>query len=280
MKKIIVPTDFSPAATNAFAYAKALAVHTNRPLKIVHVTHPGSNVSVTMPDISILRETQEARMKQFLKRRTEENTDDILTKLELESEVIIGFPAEELVKMSKQDDCDFIIMGTTGEKGLLNNLLGTISSAVSQKAHCPVWLIPPNKTFTGIDNLLYAGNYESADKNMLHEIIDISATFDSVVHLVHVHDPEENKEDWKFEELMLKQLFREAVPKNFPLDLHTVKRDSFWRGINEYAVEKNVDLIVMVTRHRTLWERLTHTSMTKEMILNAEIPLLVLHLED
>ena len=280
MKKIIVPIDFSTVSENAFAYAYAFAEFSKRSIKVVHIGQTENLVVATLPSyLDKLRNAQKRKLDQFAKKWQDDRYAKNEKVLAIEQEVVIGNPAKEIIRMSKQEDCDFIIMGTTGAKGTLRNFLGTISTTVSQKADCPVWLIPPNISFMGFDNILYAGNYESAETKTLDAIIKLSDVFDSSIHLVHINNPEKNSLDWKFEELILEQLFKKKAAK-FDLKLHTVHHDSFWQGINEYVFQKGVDLIVMVTHRRKFWDRLYHKSMTKSMLLHTKVPLLILHLED
>ncbi|MFT5166707.1 MAG: nucleotide-binding universal stress UspA family protein [Saprospiraceae bacterium] len=41
-----------------------------------------------------------------------------------------------------------------------------------------------------------------------------------------------------------------------------------------------MDLIVVVTKHRSFWEGLRTKSITKEMVFHTKVPLLILHLDD
>lgn len=280
MKKIIVPIDFSAASKNAFAYACAFVENSKHTLKVVHIGEIESLIGVTLPSfIDEIRNRQKRKLDQFVKEWQVDRYAKNEKVFVIEQEVVMGKPAKELIRMSKEEDCDFIIMGTTGSKGPLQNFLGTISTSVSQKAHCPVWLIPPSVSFVGFDSILYAGNYESAETKTLNAIIKLSNDFESKIHLVHINNPEKNSLNWKFEELILDQLFKKKAA-DLHVELHTVHHESFWQGINEYVLQKGIDLIVMVTHHRKFWDRLYHKSMTKSMLLHTKVPMLVLHLED
>jgi nucleotide-binding universal stress UspA family protein len=52
-----------------------------------------------------------------------------------------GFPVEELINAGK--DADMIVLGSRGAGGFTRLLMGSTASQVSQHAHCPVLIVPP-----------------------------------------------------------------------------------------------------------------------------------------
>jgi nucleotide-binding universal stress UspA family protein len=59
----------------------------------------------------------------------------------LKSKVIIGEPADEIIKYANNEKIDLIIMGTTGLGGVKKFVFGSVARNVSEKAPCPVMLI-------------------------------------------------------------------------------------------------------------------------------------------
>jgi nucleotide-binding universal stress UspA family protein len=50
----------------------------------------------------------------------------------------IGYPAEQIERVAKEEDCDLIVLGSRGMGGLKSLLLGSISDSVIHAVHCPV----------------------------------------------------------------------------------------------------------------------------------------------
>jgi nucleotide-binding universal stress UspA family protein len=277
MKKIIIPTDFSDTAANAYAYARELCEITNSDLKTVHVFHPSADDNLMLPTtLTELRMTQEKKLDQFTN-RSEKGKESVTTLVE--KEVRMGFAADEIISLSKEEDTDFILMGTTGSGGILENLVGSVSSTVAQNAQCPVWLIPPNTTFTGIKNILFAGDYETATDEMIDEIMGLAYTFGADVHLVHVNETGNHKRDSRLEETVMDRLFEKRIPE-FMMKFVTIEGDTTWKALQRYASDYDIDLVVTVTMRRSFWDQLFHKSTTKAMVLHATKPLLVLHVDD
>ncbi len=280
MKKIVVPVDFSKVSRNALLYAENLSAATQNPLKVINVCHPtGDSLdSTTVSQIDDILKERKKQLEQFVHRAgpggpRPSQVDDVAT--DIDSEVIAGFAKSEIINQSKKEDTEMILMGTTGESNTISNLLGSISTAVSQNAHSPVWLVPPKATYNGIENILYASNYDAADGTLLNKITNLAAQFEANIHLVHVNDKKGN-DGGEFEGFVLEQLFKKKNPK-LNLKVTTVQADSAWGGLMDYAQQNEIDLIALVTRHRSFWEKLRHQSTTKKMVLGAVAPMLVMH---
>ena len=68
-----------------------------------------------------------------------EKMDDNIS---LNSKVIIGNPADEIIKFADDEKVDLIIMGTTGLAGVSKfKAIGSVARSVSEKAKCPVMLV-------------------------------------------------------------------------------------------------------------------------------------------
>jgi len=77
-------------------------------------------------------------------------------------------------------------------------------------------------------------------------------------------------------ELVLEKLFENKAPE-LTFQMISVTNKSVEKGLREYALENNIDLLVNVTKERKFWDNLLHRSVTKQLVLNAKTPLLVLH---
>jgi nucleotide-binding universal stress UspA family protein len=69
---------------------------------------------------------------------------DVTDGLGIESEVLVGEPADALVRVSA--DLDLLVMGSRGYGPRLGVLLGSVSRQVTMKAECPVLVVPRGST--------------------------------------------------------------------------------------------------------------------------------------
>jgi nucleotide-binding universal stress UspA family protein len=59
----------------------------------------------------------------------------------LEIKVGVGKPAEEILRLAREEGIDLIVMGTHGRTGLRHLLLGSVAEEVTRHAPCPVFAV-------------------------------------------------------------------------------------------------------------------------------------------
>lgn len=276
MKTILVPTDFSPTAKCAFFYARKLAEALgDAQIKLVHVFMPAveSEYPNFVPPVSEFLQIREDMLRDFSEEACREEAGETAVAIAVERELLVGFPADEICRISGEHD--LIVMGTTGESALLNKLFGSVSSAVARRAKCPVILVPRDMAFQGFNHILYASNYESASPEMINTLLEFNRPFGACIHFVHVRDTETDRYT-KTKEEIFEELFEKGEPP-FSFHMAEVDADTVSEGINRYADDQHIDLVVMVNQPRSFWEGFFHKSRTKEMALHARLPLMVLH---
>ncbi len=276
MKNILVPTDFSEPAKNAFEFAKQLASHCNASIKVMHVHYPDAT-AIEAGAVDIYADTlkwKEQTLRNFAQQNPANMPEsDVAVLSKVKTEVTIGFPGDTIVEQSQKPDIDLIVMGTTGESGFFEKVFGSVSSHVSRKAHCPVLLIPSGIKFRECNNILFATDQKPADEALIQSVPKMFACPSANVHFVHV-----NAKEGKVYKMDRLSFYKPNLLGQF----HYVEVESpnVFEGLNKYALEQNVDAMVMVTAHRPFFEAMFHKSMTKQMALAAEMPLLIMHYDD
>ena len=276
MKKILVPTDFSSTAKCAFCYAGRIVEQLGGgSIKLVHVFMPAveSEYPNFVPPVSEFMKVREDMLNEFKEEVCQETGIVPGRSLKIEKELLIGFPADEISRIS--GEFDLVVMGTTGAGDLLNKIFGSVSSAVARRAECPVILVPKDVDFRGLNHILYASNYESATRAMIEEVLSFNRHFKACIHFVHVVDRTAGGFE-KSKEEIFEELFEDGEP-DFSFQMAEVTGETVSEGLNTYAQENNIDLVVMVNYHRNFWENLFHKSRTKQMALATKIPMMVLH---
>jgi len=189
-----------------------------------------------------------------------------------------GRIVKNIVKLSEEDDTAIIIAGTEGHYNWLEQITGSITSALAQKAHCPVILVPKETKFTKFANMIYACDFSSADGKMITKFIDFAKQFDSSVHFIHIED-EDDIDFSAIEDSVFNFLFKDGDP-TFSFNMVSINGVDVIKGLNQYAEENEVDLIVLVNRHRAFIDNLLGLSTTRQLAMDTNFPLMVYHFED
>jgi nucleotide-binding universal stress UspA family protein len=279
MKSILVPIDFSQCSMNAFLYAKGLADTLGFSIKLVHAYKSNLNTDIAI-NLYPVKNREAAilkKMNEFVKDNLENSENvTVLIQQKIETTAIIGLSTtQEIVALTKdEDDIAMVVIGTTGNGNMVEKMFGSISSTVAQRSHCPVVLVPQGAKFKEYENVLYASNYESADENLIDQIVDFGNVFNATTHFVHV---EKNDIYETVEDTIFYKLFEKGDP-TFSFNIVNIKNRSVLEGLNQYADENDVDLIVLVNRQRNYLENIFQLSLTKKMAKASKLPVMVFHL--
>jgi nucleotide-binding universal stress UspA family protein len=111
---------------------------------------------------------------------------------------------------------------------------------------------------------------------MLREIINFANLFRAAVHFVHVREKGSNEDFDITKEVIFNQLFKDGDPA-FSFQMDVVESSSVVRGLNQYADEHDIDLIVLVNKQRGFFDSLIGRSESKNMALDLKHPLMVYH---
>jgi nucleotide-binding universal stress UspA family protein len=267
VKNILVPTDYSAHAANAFSFAQKLAKKFGASIKLVNVYRAdfGMPVPETMAYQMLEARKNDAlnKMENFLKNAHKD--------LKIDSVVEMGFPSDFIAdySKSKEEQIDLIIMGTKGEHNLAENILGSVTSAVIRDAGCPVLAVPENYKDAEIKEIAYASDLKSDNTKSLAEADEIAKLFKALLHCVSV---DIFGDDIKAE----KQKFQELLSKlNLDTNLTIISSDTIDHGLDTFVHENGIDMIMMYRPQRSLFERIFHISNTKRVALHSKVPLLV-----
>lgn len=279
VNRILFPTDFSTTAQNAMRYAVWIADIYEAEIDVVHAVYP-EHVQMDLPAYSAQATAEKVdSAKEVMKVFIENALVQVQTGVniqhvpEIHSEVHVGGVVSVVMQMARRRDADLIVMGTTGEHGTLQRLFGSVTTAVIGKAPMDVLVIPPDANPGKIEAVGYATDLTEDDPLHIWECIKLLTPFKPRLEVVHVSSSKEENTELQMEELRL--FFAEHEP-SVAVAFHEIEGDNVDEGLSAFSKSRNLDLLVMHTRKRNIFERLMRASHTQAMAHQLEVPLLVM----
>lgn len=155
---ILFTTDLSKNSTYAMRHAVSLAAATGAKLHVLHVSEPMSDdakitMQMFMQDKGSREEAMKSRkahVKAILTERQKNfwaalPDEDRGIQDQIESiEIIEGYPAEAILRRSKELGCDLIVLGAH-DHGFSQTFLGTVAKRVLRRATIPTLVVPYNE---------------------------------------------------------------------------------------------------------------------------------------
>jgi nucleotide-binding universal stress UspA family protein len=142
LKKIVCPTDFSPASEKAIAEALELAREFKAEILLVNVV-PVLPPAPSDPNFVFEVPEYERALHADAERRLKEMAADVASKgLTVHTEVGHGDAGAEIVRIAKDENADLIVIATHGMTGWRHVMFGSVAEKVVRLAHRPVLTVP------------------------------------------------------------------------------------------------------------------------------------------
>ena len=278
MKKILVPTDFSPCADNAINFAVQLAkagsmevilMHSYETMGSVYVDYMGAN-----------KEHDRVQMDEAgVKLRDIKNDIQQKEGIEVATTMYDGSVSDTLQKAIDERAIDIVIMGTHGASGLQEKLWGSKTGSVIGKCSVPLVVIPTGYKESNPENILFATHHFEETDKVLNPIFEIATLFGASVQLAVFSDDDDDNASIVMEHTRGIKDYEEKLKKKFNADTLTANHltgKEFMETMQEYITNHKIDVLAMVTHQRNFFDRIFNPSITKKMAYQTTVPLLVI----
>jgi nucleotide-binding universal stress UspA family protein len=271
MKRILVPTDFSPASHNAALFAGAMARDCQASILLMNAyLEPaaiGEVPSILIATNAQLREDTEGLLeKEALRLRN-------LFNIQVDIAARPGFASVTIESLCEMEHPDLLVMGMKG-MGASGRWMGSTTTAMVRKAHGPVMIIPEDIMYESFHNITLASDLADTTGSEHYSLLkELILRYDATVQIVHVRQRiiagEENmvKENPGLEKLL--SGIRHSY--NFLTDV------SVEEGLKVFLKSHPTQLLVMVAHRHNFFDRMINTIHSKAMSYETSWPLLILH---
>lgn len=140
-KKIMVATDGSELVKRAVDAAVDIAGQYETKLYAVHVISLGFLYKSLPTDEELEQAFQDKLMTEGKQATAYVENAGRAANVEVESVILRGIPAQEIIWFAEKNDIDLIVMGTQGRTGIQKFLLGSVAEKVVRHATKPVLVV-------------------------------------------------------------------------------------------------------------------------------------------
>ena len=272
MKRILFPTDFSETATNAFVHALEFAKVVKGELILLHTFELPILDSQLFPQnyMEIYESLELSQFDMFKEELPKLHTialEHNLDHIKMTHRLMDGELVYNIEKAVKEDKIDYVIMGTEGASSWSAFFIGTNAGSVLVDLEVPTYCIPVKAKFKKIDTIGFTTRFREKDKNALKNVLKIAKKANARVHCLYVKkaDSDVSKEtvkEWEKE-------FQEVV-------FWVTLSDDVPASIADFILNKDIDILTMLTYKRGFFEGLFKPSFTKNLVQTLSIPILAM----
>lgn len=282
MKSILIPTDFSEAANNAYLYALHLANHLDLKVFVLYsyMTPVLSTTHGGQPELlqNIYDEIELSKFDKFktnvaglrtLAADNNLNADNIIFLFEE------GPLVSSVKKIVEKEDIYAVVMGTMGATGISKSMIGTNTVDVIRNIRKPVLAIPKEARYKPIEKVTFTTLFREKDKPALAEIINLGQKIPFETYCLNVI----NNRDYLTDVLMQADEWGKIYDKSNLEFVFLEEEGNVENTINKFLKENNIDILAIVKRNRNFFDRLIYSSLSNQFVFHSHIPIWVFHEE-
>jgi nucleotide-binding universal stress UspA family protein len=272
MKNILFPTDFSANAKNALKFALELAITHSAKLYLLNAYQlPYNRADMMLSVMDILKEDSEGGLKQTLE---EINKMPEYASVQCETLSKSGDVVSAVSEVISDFDIDLVIMGSKGESGVLEKLIGSNSSAVIKNITTPTLIVPEFAKYTAPKKIALSYDLKEIENPKdMRFLSAMTKTFFAEIQVFSVISESDSQKAQRADNnLQLENFF-----SGIKTEMYFTVNGDIIEGLQTLIKENQPDWLAMIAKKYTLFESLFHTSMTREMVFQTDKPMLILH---
>ena len=269
MKKILFATNFSDSCTNALRYIVEMFKDKEVIIDLIHVFQIAPTTLSVIPADTInglienRKQLSIEKLTDLAKSIPGKNRGELIANYGV-------YPSSEIAEQAEERNADLVVMGLREKYSLLDRMIGTTTAFTIKESRVPVLAIPDGSEYSKIHDILFPtaieftsdlGQDEMEAIKWLNKFI--KSIDDCKVHIVHIiQDP--NQIDIQYKNLPLPQF-----------DFTVANADSIEEGLFQNLEKSNSNMIAFYKPHRSFWERLFHSSVSRKLLYKSRTPLLI-----
>lgn len=279
MKKIIIPTELNDKAEKSLRGAITIALKLKLGIEILHVIDSfdyGINFVINESSpIMLPPDTLDGKRDEAI-----ELFNNLLSKIKNDYELLptiqlnikTGFIMDVISESIEDPSCFMAIINDKTQLDYNYRDISKENSKIIQSSNCPVCILPNEAPFNEPKKIIYATNFQEQDIPNITNLANFASAFDATIYVVHVSNQPEFDEQIKIRGLESLVKNESAYEK---IKFRTVKSHDFLVGIDNYANEKDVDMIAVMRENKTIFQAFFAANHARKIIYKTNLPVIV-----
>ncbi|SEL09728.1 universal stress protein [Parapedobacter koreensis] len=274
MNNILVPTDFSEYALKSAESALRLAQQSNATVYLFHAytAFQSGFQSENDNERDEQRALEEAEhgMASFLK-DVSGFFFDVTIKTICQRGNIVGLIRE----LTKEISVDLIVMSTGGATGLKYQFIGTNTYDVAESLSIPLLAVPIGAEHIDLANIAFFTDYRPEDHQTITSLYSLFGSEQINYWVVHIHEKEQQPKDEDFKKLAAYTMELQANTPIVNIDWKLVHGKENITIVQKVIDTLSGDILAITMAERNLFDRLLDKSLSKEIVMQAKIPVFI-----
>jgi nucleotide-binding universal stress UspA family protein len=249
-----------------------MAIAIGADLLLLHVYQVTMAVTDTPLILISVEDLQKAAEQKLMKLKTD--LEHITSgNLKIFTEAVLGDVIDELEEACKKTEPFAVVMGTTGQSGIERTLFGSTTLSAISHLNWPVICVPKGKEYgEGIKKIGLACDLQEVEETTpFGVIINFVQEFNAEFHVLNV-EKQHPQPDLAEQTAILGTAVMAVNPR-----FHFIHHLDIEDGINEFAENNNLDLIIVIPKEHKLFEGLFKPGSTKQLVFESHIPVMCIH---
>ena len=252
-------TDFSPQAMCALNAAVLLAKKSGAGIVLLHSMLSAEDGV----DGAVAREELEMQLQELAASFPE---------VQIHTELCRGNLVEKILGAANKWEADLITMGSHGQGGKADYLIGSLAQKVVRMAHIPVLIVKKEWNFRSIQRVVYASDFMPDAGHAFQVFKKMIRYFSPEIHLVYVQSNPFFRESYPAVQERMEQFCRQAQP--YKCKTHYLRDLSADAGIRGLSKSLGAELIGISNHAKHPLKRMLTGSTVEALVNHAMIPVL------
>jgi nucleotide-binding universal stress UspA family protein len=270
MKRILVPSDFSDPAVQAFKFAVDVARKSGGEVILLNVIElPVMSDSVLMPSLSFeeafIKDLKANAEKNFAKMKTKWASDVKVTTL-----IEYGSTTSSIRDFVKDNKIDLVVMGTHGATGMKEFFIGSNTEKIVRSSPVPVIALKGSVKIASIKNIVFPNTADLDQEELTLKVKELQNFFGASLHVLYVNTPSRFRRDVEVKKEM-KAFAKRFMLKDYTLTIFNDYSEE--EGLRNFIAETKSDLVAMATHGRRGLNHLMSGSIAEDAVNHLECPI-------